>query len=187
MMQNITIIAFLLISIGVAAQNLFLSALSGAGFSVLHNHKWIVILVLFFIIQNELIDISNSTAISITPFFNGRQQQTAIFILAIIGARIVQQLFFLRKRINCFQFTPKDFLEFGFSASLQVFSFGFAANWLEVSEWRRSIVLFILISLIGGLLIGRFHYQKLLIVIYVLCASLFLTGLVILLIKQFNL
>lgn len=181
-------IAILLVTAGIAADNLQFAGLSGVGFSLLRNHKWILILLLLFIIQNEMLILGNVIATWTEPLMKGGQQWAAIGILASMGLKMLQELFSRNKAMRSASFETNDVLVLGFSTSIYVFAFGCATHWLRVDEQqaRISILLLIFLFLAAGLLLGGFHYNKLLKRIHTVAAFLVLAGAVILSVQKFK-
>jgi putative Mn2+ efflux pump MntP len=181
-------IAILLVTAGVAADNLQFARLSRVGFSVLKDHKFVLILLLLFIIQNEMLILGNATGIWTEPLMKGSEQWAAIGILVTMGIRMLQELSSKNREIRCASFETRDVLALAFSTSIYVFAFGCATHWLQVNEQetRISIMLLIFLFLTGGLLPGEFHYDKLLKWIHTMTAFLVLAGTFILLAQKFR-
>lgn len=178
----------MLVTIGIAADNLVVAGLSGNGFSMVRHHKWVFILLLLFIIQNEMLILGNETAIWTQSMMNGQQQWIAIGILMSMGLKMLQESFSGNKEIRSGSFAANNFLLLGFSTSIYVFAFGCAVHWLKINDRESRISILILISmfLVGGLFLGRHHYDKLLKRIHTMSVLLVLTGAVILFIEKFK-
>ena len=180
--------AFFLVAIGVAADNLVIAGLSGSGFSILHHHKWVLILLLVFIIENEMLILGDKIGGWTQALLQGQQQWVAIGIFISMGIKMFQELLTKNKAIRSYSFATNGFLELGFSTSIYVFAFGCAAHWLDIGDTEARILILLLIGafLIIGLFLGKNHHDKLLGRIHILTVLFVFTGAVILFIEKFN-
>jgi putative Mn2+ efflux pump MntP len=181
-------IAFFLVTTGVAADNLVLAGLSGCGFSIFRHHKWVLILLLCFIIQNEMLILGRNMGEWTQGWLQGQQQWVAIGIFMSMGIKMFQELQSSIKETGSTGLATRNFLMLNFSTSFYVFAFGCAVHWLRISDSKARIAILLLIGvfLIAGLFLGKNHCDKLLKTIHTLTVLFVLIGAVILFIEKFN-
>lgn len=85
-------IPLILIVTGIAANNLMVVNISGNGIAITKKHRWILILLLFFIIQNEVIVYGVWFAEIFHPFIENFEFWLSVGILFSISMKMLQEL-----------------------------------------------------------------------------------------------
>jgi len=179
-------LSLMLIALGIASDNLMLAALSGNGFTLLRNHKWVLILLLMFIIQNQVLLYSDWFGGFTKNWLNGSTPWMGIGIMLSIGLKMIQELKIKNQSFQNFHFDTGNVLTLAAGTSIYVFAFGCVANWLDVSDRAMNLSLLPLIAsfLIGGLLLGKFHRIRILKVMHGVCVMMVLLGVALLFIQK---
>lgn len=178
-------LAFQLISIGVAADNLLVSNITGKGFSMLSNHKWILILLLLFIIQNQVLIYGDWFALLIQP--PGRQW-LASGIITAMGIKILQETKMKSDMIKNLSLGSGHLFSYSLTSSIYVFILGCCAHWLQVEQTHvmKGFLPFVPLFMLLGLALGKYHCNKILISMNVVAGLLVLAGGILCIVQVFE-
>ena len=141
---------------------------------------------MLFIVQNEMLIWGKWISQLTLPLVNNHKEWFALGLLASMAVNICRELQVAnRKSISIITYTADNILMLAFSTAMYVFVFGIAMQWLNMTDYRINLFLFgsILLFLSIGLLLGKFHCNKLIKIIHAICAGLLLVGVVILIFK----
>jgi len=190
-------VALILIAAGVAADNLVLAFVSGNDMAVfklarMENPKstippphWLLILGLFFIIQNMVLFYGEWFGLFTIGVLKGEQQLIAIGLLFSMSIRMLQELKTKNSTAKQVLLSTRQFLEIGLGTSIYVFAFGCALNWLNLDH--RVVILallsLIILFLIAGTLLGKYHFKKTFKYLNTIAAFLVMTGSILLIIE----
>jgi putative Mn2+ efflux pump MntP len=179
---------FLLIAIGIAADNLMIANISGTGTSITKNHRWVLILLLLFTIQNQVVMYGFWLSGLFHPVSSDLEFWMAVGILFSICINMAQELKLKSKKNRNVYFDTKMILGYALVSSIYAFLLGSVAGWLLVGrqELLRGFLPFIALFMLLGLLIGKYGYSKVLKPLNILSVCLILVGTGILVLHKIN-
>lgn len=177
--------AILFIAIGITADNLMIAKLSGKTVSVISRANWILILLLLFITQNQML-LWGKWITSWAPALTVSQKDwLAMGLLISIGVKMYKDHFQQRRDVTTINYTANNLLVLAFSSAIYLFVFGMAIQWLDRTGDTINILfpIFILLFLGIGVWLGKAHHHKLIYTLRTLCACLMMVGVAVLLFK----
>ncbi|MBB5646051.1 manganese efflux pump [Pedobacter cryoconitis] len=177
--------AILFIAIGITADNLMIAKLTGKTVSIISRANWILILLLLFITQNQML-LWGRWITSWAPSLTTNQKDwLALGLLISIGAKMYKDHFQNKKDATTINYTANNILLLAFSSAMYLFVFGMAIQWLDRTEDNINILfpVFILLFLGIGVWLGKTHHHKLIYTLRTLCTCLMMVGVVVLLFK----
>lgn len=177
--------AILFIAIGITADNLMIAKLTGKTVSVISRANWILILLLLFITQNQML-LWGRWITGWAPSLTANQKDwLALGLLISIGAKMYKDHFQNKKDATTINYTANNILLLAFSSAIYLFVFGMAIQWLDRTEDNINILfpVFILLFLGIGVWLGKTHHHKLIYTLRTLCTCLMMVGVVVLLFK----
>ncbi|KIO76571.1 hypothetical protein TH53_14065 [Pedobacter lusitanus] len=175
--------AILFIAIGITADNLMIAKLSGKTVSVISRSNWILILLLLFITQNQML-LWGRWITGWAPSLTVNQKDwLALGLLVSIGVKMYRDHFQSKKNITTINYTANNLLLLAFGSAIYLFVFGIAVQWLNRTEGKLNIMfpVFILMFLALGVWLGKAHHHKLIDRLRTLCTCLMMVGVVVLL------
>jgi putative Mn2+ efflux pump MntP len=190
-------IALILIAAGVAADNLVLAFVSGNGMAVFKSARmeapktkvksphWFLILGLLFIIQNMIMFYGKWFGGFTKGMLKGEEQLIAIGLLFSMSIRMLQELKTKNNAAKQVALDTRHFLEIGLGTSIYVFAFGCALNWLNLNHRLIMLALLslIILFLITGTLLGKYHLEKIFKCLNTIAAFLVMAGSLLLMIE----
>lgn len=190
-------IALICIAAGVAADNLVLAFVSGNGMAVFKSAQmeepkstvrtphWLLILGLIFIIQNMVLFYGKWFGLFTKGMLKGEEQLIAIGLLFSMSIRMLQELKIKNGAAKEVLLSTRHFLEIGLGTSIYVFAFGCSLNWLNLDH--RVVILallsLIILFLIAGTLLGKYHFEKTFKYLNTIAAFLVMAGSILLIIE----
>jgi putative Mn2+ efflux pump MntP len=177
--------AILFIAIGITADNLMIAKLSGKTVSVISRSNWMLILLLLFITQNQML-LWGRWITSWAPALTVNQKDwLALGLLLSIGAKMYKDHFNNRRDATTINYTANNLLILAFSSAIYLFVFGIAIQWLDRTQGTINILfpVFIMLFLGIGVGLGKARYHKLIHTLRTLCSCLMMAGVVVLLFK----
>ncbi|MBB6501072.1 manganese efflux pump [Pedobacter cryoconitis] len=174
--------AILFITVGITADNLMIAKLSGKRVSVISRGNWILILLLLFITQNQML-LWGRWITRWTPSLTVNQKDwLALGLLISIGVKMYTDHFQNKKEIPVINYTANNLLLLAFSSAVYLFVFGMAVQWLDRPDTNVTIILpvSILLFLGMGVWLGRSHSHKLINTLRTICTGLLMLGVVVL-------
>ncbi|MCO5951183.1 manganese efflux pump [Mucilaginibacter flavidus] len=167
-------IALIFIAAGVAADNLVIAFVSGNGMAIFRESRmedpkqtvrpprWLLLFFLLFIIQNMVFFYGKWFGLYTTHILSGQEQLIAIGLLFSMSIKMAQELKRKNGTVKQVLFDTQDFLEIGLGTAVYVFAFGCALNWLQLDRliFILSLLVFTGIFLLGGALLGKYHFEK---------------------------
>lgn len=174
--------AILFITVGITADNLMIAKLSGKRVSVISRGNWILILLLLFITQNQML-LWGRWITRWTPSLTVNQKDwLALGLLISIGAKMYRDHFQNKKETPVINYTANNLLLLAFSSAVYLFVFGMAVQWLDRPDTNVTIILpvSILLFLGMGVWLGRSHSHKLINTLRTICTGLLMLGVVVL-------
>ncbi|MBB6128639.1 hypothetical protein [Mucilaginibacter lappiensis] len=176
--------AIILIAIGIAADNLMIAGLTVSKTASISNIKWVIILLLLFIVQYQMLLLGNTVGVW-AHYLTGNYRVLGMGLLLSVAINICRELFQQRVTHPVIKYTPDNLLLLAFSTSVYVFIFSVAVQWLNIHDQRLNYWLAgaILIFLNAGIILGRLQLYKLLRFIRFTCTGMLLAGTLILILK----
>lgn len=174
--------AILFITVGITADNLMIAKLSGKRVSVISRGNWILILLLLFITQNQML-LWGRWITRWTPSLTVNQKDwLALGLLISIGVKMYRDHFQNKKETPVINYTANNLLLLAFSSAVYLFVFGMAVQWLDRPDTNVTIILpvSILLFLGMGVWLGRSHSHKLINTLRTICTGLLMLGVVVL-------
>jgi len=186
-------IALILIAAGVASDNFALAFVSGNGMSVFKSARTqepkstarLLVLGLLFIIQNMVLLYGNWFGLFTKGMLKGEEQLIAIGLLFSMGIRMLQELKIKNSTTTEVLLSTRHLLEIGLGTSVYVFAFGCALNWLNLDHRVIFLALLslIILFLIAGTLLGKYHFEKTFKYLNKISAFLVMAGCILLIIE----
>ena len=169
------------ITVAVAAGNLTLAGISGNVLPVLRHPKLILIFLIYFLFQVEMLIVGKMIAIGSETMLYSTRHWIALSFLGFIALMIIADIL---KNKNEFSGTlqAKEILRIIFSTSLYILLLGWSFRWLGIHDPQIKNILMqlLLLFLVIGLLLGKWHYNRALKILRWVEAVLIIAGTVIL-------
>ncbi|NHA07453.1 hypothetical protein G7092_26875 [Mucilaginibacter sp. HC2] len=177
--------AIILIAIGIAADNLMIAGLTVSKTASISNKKWIIILLLLFIVQYQMLLLGKTVGGWAHYLTGSNPNLLGMGLLLSVTINICRELFQQKVTHPVISYTPDNLLLLAFSTSMYVFLFSVAVQWLNVHDQRLNYWLAgaILIFLNAGIILGRLQLYKPLRFIRFTCTGMLLAGTLILILK----
>ncbi|MBB6110256.1 hypothetical protein SAMN05421821_10664 [Mucilaginibacter lappiensis] len=175
--------AIILIAIGIAADNLMIAGLTLSKTASISNRKWVIILLLLFIVQYQMLWLGNF--VGAWAHYSTGNYLLGTGLLLSVAINICRELFQQKITHPVISYTPDNLLLLAFSTSMYVFIFSVAVQWLNIHDQRLNywLVGAILIFLNTGVILGRLQLYKPLRFIRFTCTGMLLAGTLILILK----
>jgi len=177
--------AILFIAIGITADNLMIAKLSGKTVSVISRSNWMLILLLLFVTQNQML-LWGRWITSWAPGLTVNQKDwLALGLLLSIGAKMYKDHFNNSRDATTINYTANNLLILAFSSAIYLFVFGMAIQWLDRTEDTINILfpVFIILFLGIGVGLGKARHHKLIHTLRTVSTCLMMVGVVLLLFK----
>ncbi|QNK64021.1 manganese efflux pump [Pedobacter sp. PAMC26386] len=177
--------AILFIAIGITADNLMIAKLSGKTVSVISRANWILILLLLFITQNQML-LWGRWITQWTPSLTINQKDwLALGLLVSVGVKMYKDHFKYKKDSPAINYTANNLLLLAFGSAIYLFVFGMAIQWLDRTNGSINIMFpaFILLFLGIGVWLGKSHSHKLIHRLRTICTCMMMVGVLVLLFK----
>jgi putative Mn2+ efflux pump MntP len=167
-------IALVALAAGVASDTLLIAFVSGnsiAMFKLLgskeqklkaRNIRWLFIFTLLFIIQNMVLIYGYWFGQFTKGMLKGEERLVAIGLLFSMGIRMIQELKVKNETSKQISLDTQRFLEVASGTAIYVFAFGCAICWLNMDRQLVSFLLLslLILSLISGITLGKYHFEK---------------------------
>ncbi len=192
-MASLINIIIILIATGIAADNLMIAAICGNGlasFSIfkykIKNHKWVLLLLFVFIVEYQVLQCGSWCSDLTQKSIKGIGEWVASGILLAIGVTMLFELK-TKNRVSLYlSLDVKSFLHLVLGTSVYVFSFSFCMHLLNINERNEQLTILplLIVFLIGGLFLGKYHFDKTLRWINPVAALMVLAGGIILMVQK---
>lgn len=150
-----------LAAVGIASENLMLAGLTGEGYTITRSGNWILNMFFILVIQIEILRIGYWFGNLATQHVNGAGQWLAIGLIMSTGIRMLQELNLKNKILTHFDFDKHNVFMMVLGGAVYSFVFGSSLNWLSSYGNIKNLFFgLVLLFMIAGFLLGRYHYQK---------------------------
>lgn len=162
--------------------------ISGNGTAITKNHRWVLILLLLFTIQNQVVMYGFWFAGLFHPASSNLVFWMAVGILFSICINMVQELKLKNKRSQNVYFDTKIILGYALVSSVYTFLLGSVAGWLLVSrqDLLKGFLPFIALFMVIGVLLGKHRYIKILRLLNILSIGLVIIGIGLIVLHKIN-
>jgi putative Mn2+ efflux pump MntP len=148
-------------AVGIASENLMLAGLTGEGYTITRSGNWILNMFFILVFQIEILRMGCWFGNLVTEPVNGMDQWLAIGLIMSTGIRMLQELSLKNKILAQFNFDKKNFIMVVVGSAVYPFVFGCSLTWLSgYGNIKNLFIGFVLLFMMTGFLLGRYHYQK---------------------------
>lgn len=184
--MNLSIhISVLLISLGIATDNLLLSKMSVSTIPFVKSTKALLLQIVLFTIQLQVLKYGDWLAAVVSGSTKSQNKSIALVMLFSIAVKMIQEFKF--KTITNHKTYPElnDFLNIAFATSIYVFVLGFALHLLNIDQFTvyKTVIPCLLFSLSIGWSLKNLNSGKAVLIIKIMSIVMIFTGVTIFLIN----